>query len=329
MNIQRLLNLNNVYMEGEGDPTPPGGGDPTPPGGPGDPPPSDPPPSDPPPSDPPAAPFYEAMPDDWRSQVVASTGMEPGEEFDKRVAQLERVSDMGTLGKNYFAAQDRIRNGEISNGLPEDPTDEAMGEYRKKYGIPSEASGYDVSLDEGLVLGEGDTRIMGGEGGVYEMAHKHNVSSEAMNDLTNAMLKGRATEAQARINQDGIDTQTGDRQLQDLWQGDFEANKNLIRGLITQLPESVSEAFSNARMPDGKAIFNSPEIMVAMADWARKINPSATVVPNSNNPMQTMTDEIAKLEGMMGEPGWHKDQASQKRLMDLYQAQEDMKAQQK
>ena len=266
-------------------------------------------------------PYFQNMPEDWRTQAVGAMGIEPGEDFDKRVTQLERVSDFGVLAKNYFSAQDKIRAGEISNGLPENPSDEQVAQWREANGVPAEVGGYELSLDEGLVLGEADERIMEG---IYGIAHTGNVPGAVMNEMTNAMLKGRQVEAEARITQDGVDKQMTNQQLKDAWGGDFEMNTNMVRGLVNQLPESVKDTFSNARMADGKALFNSPEIMIAMAEWARKINPSATVVPNSSNPMQTMNDEIKTLEDRMGEPDWHKDKAANDRLMALYDARDSM-----
>jgi len=271
-----------------------------------------------------STPFFKSMPEDWRHQVVRATGVEEGEDFDKRVKQLERVSDMGALGKNYFEAQDRIRKGEISNGLPENATDEQMADFRAAQGIPTDHEGYEMHLDEGLVLGDEDNRILND---VFQVAHEHNISNEAMSDITNAMLESRAVEAEAIIAQDGVDQQQTGTTLKESWGGDFDANVNLVAGLVTQLPETIREQFASARLPDGKALFNSPEMMVAMADWARKINPSATVVPNSNNPMQTMNDEIQALENKMGEDGWHKDQAAQARYQELITARENMQKQ--
>ena len=206
--------------------------------------------------------YFKSLPDDWRKQVVAATGLlETDEQFEKRVKQLERVSDIGTLGKNYFEAQDRIRKGEISNGLPENPTDEQIASWREANGIPESAEGYELKLDEGLVLGDADSRVMNQ---VFNVAHENNISAETMNQLTNAMLKARQVEAEALQAQDGVDQQTTDRMLKDTWGGDYQANINMVQGLINTLPETVREAFASARMPDGKAVFNSPEMMIAM-----------------------------------------------------------------
>ncbi len=257
----------------------------------------------------------EGLPDDWRSQIAG--------EDTKRLGQLDRHKDLGSVLKAGFEAQDKIRKGEVSNGLPDDPTDEQVTAYREANGIPAEAGGYELSLDQGLVLGEEDTRIMEG---VYGVAHERNLSTEDVSALTNAMLKGRETEQQTRLAQDGLDHQGTDRQLRESWGGDFEINMNMVRGWVQQMPEGVRELFEGARLADGRAVFNSPELMDYFAAGARKLNPAATVVPGSNNPVGTINEEIAGLEKRMGEDstGWHKDKAAQKRYLDLVRARDDM-----
>ena len=320
-----LFNLNKITRvfrdeEAGGDPPPGGGGNP----------PADPPPSNPPPNEPPAnppgdevVPFYNSLPDTWRSDLVNALDLE-GDASAKRLTQLERVPDFKTLTKNYFESQDKIREGIKPIGLPENATDEQLVEYREANGVPVTADDYNAGIDEGLVLGEVDTRIMGE---VYKIAHAENVSSSTMAKLTNSMLNARIAEEDLQLNQDGIDTQTTQRQLKETWGSDHQTNLNMIKGLTNQLPESVHEDFMNARLANGQALFNSPEFLVFMADIARKINPAGTVVPNSNNPTQAITDEIKTLEAKMtADPdAWHKDKDSQSRLMALYDAESNMK----
>ena len=64
-----------------------------------------------------------------------------------------------------------------------------------------------------------------------------------------------------------------------------------------------------------------------MADWARKLNPAATVVPNNANPMQAIESEIAGLEDKMGTDEWFKDEAAQQRYRDLISARDNLKQQ--
>ena len=161
--------------------------------------------------------------------------------------------------------------------------------------------------------------------GVFNIAHANNLPANVMSQMTNAMLKGREMEQQAREQQDGLDRQTAERQLQDTWGGDYQTNLNAMSGLLNQLPESVRDAFMNGRLANGQALLNSPEVAVFLTDIARKVNPSATVVPNSANPMQTINDEINALESKMGTPEWYKDTAAQQRYQQLIDARENMK----
>lgn len=257
----------------------------------------------------------KALPEGWRKQLA-------GENADA-LKMLERVPDMQTLVKNYVEAQNKIRSGELASGLPENPTEEQLNDWRVANGIPESPEGYEAQLDEGLVLGEEDERVLGE---VYKIAHRHNIPAEAMSDITNAVLKARELEAEAMLQQDGIDTQQSSRLLKDAWGPDYQTNINLVRGLVAQMPEGLRDEFSQARLANGKALFNSPEAMVFFADLQRQINPSATVVPSSSNPVADINSEIASLEKRMREDfdGWFKDTAANARLEALYDARERM-----
>lgn len=302
---------------------PGGGGDPAPADpAPADPSPSDPAPADPAPNDPVTDYFGADIPEDWRGQMLTKAGFEAeSDEFAKGMKQLERSSDIGALIKSSLSAQDMIRKGEISNGLPENPSDEQMAEYREAHGVPATAEDYQLQLDEGLVLGEADEKIMGG---IYEIAHAANIPADAVSAMTNAMLQGRQVEADARISQDGIDAQNGINLMKESWGGDYQMNMNMVSGLFNQMPEAIKDDVMSARLPDGKALFNSPEAMNAFADWARKLNPSATVVPNSANPMKDMNSKIAEYENQMGTPEWSKNVEGQQDYMKLIDARDQM-----
>ena len=235
---------------------------------------------------------------------------------------LKRITDFDKFTESYFNAQDKIRAGEISNGLPDNPTDEQLAAYREANNVPSTPKEYALALEGGLVLGEIDERIMSG---VYDIAHKHNVSNDVISDLTNAMLKGREFESQAMVKQDGLDMQQSTSMLRDTWGQDYETNIGLVQGVLSGLPESVRDGFANARLSDGTAVFNSPEMMNFFAEAARAINPAATVVPAGNgNPVQAINGRIADLEAKMSTPEWFKDASSQKELLNLYTARDKM-----
>ena len=255
--------------------------------------------------------YFTNTPTDWREQLAG--------EDESRLNQLSRISNIPALIDNYFEAQSLISRGEVSNGLPDKPTKQQLATWREANGVPKTAKGYEVSLDDGLVLGTVDTRIMDV---VFPVAHKFNVSTAAMTGLMNAWLKGREVEADALMSQDGIDQQSAVRQLKETWGGEYDLNINMTRNLINQLPESVRDSFANGQLAGGRAIMNSPEMMVFFADLARKLNPMGTVVPNANNPVQTMNDEITALEKRMGDDDWHKDTTAQARYQALLNARD-------
>jgi len=259
--------------------------------------------------------YFEKLPDDWRSQLAG--------EDTKRLGQLERVSDMPTFVDNYFSAQDRIRKGELSNGLPENPTDQQMSDWRGANDVPATAEEYKPVLPDGLVLGEADTRI---SQEVHKAAHAHNLSNGAMSDLTVAMLKGREIEQQALGTADSDQQMQGTMQLKDAWGGEFTKNLNATMGWFNTMPEAIRDSFMSARMGDGRLLMNSPEFLLWSAQQGFAVNPSATVVPNANNPVQAASDEIEKLEKRMSEDDtWHKDTKAQTRLMELYDYRDSLK----
>ena len=88
--------------------------------------------------------WAKSAPEDWRQQLAGDD--------EKRLNVLNRVKDFGSLADNYFNAQDKIRSGEISTGLPDDPTPEQLSAYREANNIPATAEDYNLKLDEGLTI---------------------------------------------------------------------------------------------------------------------------------------------------------------------------------
>lgn len=266
---------------------------------------------------PPANPF-EGLGEDWRQQLVSGAGYD-GDDATKRMTQMERFIDPGAMVKSLFDAQDKIRKGEMSSGLPENATDEQVADWRKANDIPATAADYNLALDQGLVLGEDDQRIMEL---VYQVGHAENISNTAMSKLVNAQLAGRAIEMQAMLQKDTVQQQEAAAIMKTTWGGDFERNKNMMVNLVQTMPEATAQGFFDARTPDGVNIFNSPEFMTWFADIAYRLNPAGAVVPGSNNPVQAITDEIADIESRMGTDEYSKE--DEKRVLELYTARENM-----
>ena len=283
-------------------PVDPGNPDPAPvdPGNP-DPGPTDPGNPDPGPADPgnpdpaPGEPFFQALPDDWRSQLAG--------EDEKKLNLLGRYNSITDVVEALQSAREKISKG-IAPGLPENPTDEQIAEYRAQLGVPESPDQYEIKLEDGLQLGD-----MGEESlkSVLEAAHKNNVPADAVNDLVNTWVKTQQQQLEKIIQQDGLDEQQANQLLKESWGGDYEVNMNLVTNLVNRLPENIRESFANARMADGKALMNTPEVLQFFADLSREINPLAGIPGADVNPGGTVNEIIEKGKAMMrDEPEkWH------------------------
>jgi hypothetical protein len=87
----------------------------------------------------------------------------------------------------------------------------------------------------------------------------------------------------------------------------------------------------DARMPDGKRIGDSPEVMKLLVSLALIQNPAGVVVPGAHaDPAKGVDDEIGTIEKMMrtDRAAYNKDEKSQTRLRELYAAREKLKPRQ-
>ena len=265
--------------------------------------------------------FLSSVPTDWRTQVLAPLKLDP-KELAKRSGQLERISDISSLVKNYFEGQDTIHRGVLPK-IPERPSEiELVAEFRKEHGIPETPDGYQVKLAEGLVLSERDQRVMDH---VFKTAHQENLTNAQMIELTNAVQTGNLLEDQKEyeelMDRHANDRKVAEQAMRELWGGDYTPNMNLVNAALAYFPAEIQENVRGAVAMDGRALLNIPEVLMVFADWQRKINPLATVVPSGGG-IQAAEEEIKKYEGMMRDDmeAWHRNPEAQKRYMDLLQA---------
>jgi hypothetical protein len=260
--------------------------------------------------------YFKSVPDDWRQQIAG--------EDKAKLNQLQRLGDFGAFADTYFESQNKIRSGQIGalQAPGEDATPEELTEYRDAIGVPATADAYEMTLTDGLVIGEADQPMMTA---VYEAAHAANVPTAQVNAMANALFKAREIESQTLATKQEQYRVDATQVLKQTWANGYTTNMSMISNvIINSLPEAVREQFTNAVMPDGRALLNSPEVLVAMADWARKIDPAATVVTNDPNPAKTIDNELKALKAKMGTSEWFKDEAAQQRYRDLLDAKEKM-----
>lgn len=254
--------------------------------------------------------------EDWRVRAAGE---------DEKLQKLaNRYNSEGEMLKALNEAQTKIRSG-LAKTLPDEPTEEELKAYREENGIPEKVEDYKLELEEGLVIGDADKPIVD----VYlEAMHQANATPSQINAGVNAYFKQQEAQIVAQEEQDNTDMHSMKQELREEWGDDnYRANKNAVTALLNQIPESVRDAFMNARLGDGTAVLNNPSMVMYLADLSRKTNPTATVVPNVDDPVSAINDELSEIQALIekNDPKYWKSEKMRKRYGELLAAKENIK----
>jgi hypothetical protein len=204
----------------------------------------------------------------------------------------------------------------MSSGLPDDPSDEQLANFREANGIPVDGK-YDLS-GSARELSEMDIEMVGP---VAEIAHKHNISQDALVELMDGWMGETDKVVEQMRTQDNLDGQEFHRIAKDAWGADYTTNLNRITNQLNMLPESVRESFKTARMPDGRGIMHSPEVMSWLVGIDRTLTPLDPMKGGTESTLSDARSIIAKAKERMRDDrdNWYKDQDAQR---EFQQAQD-------
>jgi hypothetical protein len=299
MKTKWSLPLWATFMAEEGG----GGADPTP-----DPTPD--PTSDPEPSGEPSGEGY--WPADWRDQITGGD-----ETLAKRAARYATPKDAFSA---LVAAQNRIRSGELKSALPDNPTEEELTAWREENGIPKSPDEYDMTFESGLVIGDEDKPVVED---FLKVAHESNLPPDKVKKVVEWWYNTQQAQLDQIAERDLEHRQTAVDELNVEWGAEYRRNINMLNGVIDQFPESVRDSLKSARLPDGTAILNNPDIIRGFVNLALEINPAGTVVPSGGDPGKSIADEKATIEKTMREnrAAYNKDEKMQARYRELLDAE--------
>jgi hypothetical protein len=249
--------------------------------------------------------------DNWRQQYAG--------EDTKRLAQLERFASPKAVLDSLFAAQEKIRSGDLRAPLPENATPEQVAAYRTQNGIPEKPEGYFEKLPDGLVIGDADKPLFNS---FAEGLHKLNAPPQIAQYAVSWYNKLQEEQTAKLAEGDTAAKTATEDELRSEWGADYRANVNHIQGFLAQAPQGVAEMLGNARGGDGKAILNDPNVVRWLASVARDLNPIGTIVGGSGNSGKGIDDEISEIEGFMktNRNDYNKDEKKQSRYRDLIDA---------
>lgn len=229
-------------------------------------------------------------PTDWRKQLAGGD--------EKEAARLERFATPNDVWKMNRSFESRLSSGELKSTkpYPEKGTAEEQNAWRKEQGIPESYDKYDLTFDDGLVVGEEDKPVVEHFLKAFHAAH---TPPAVVKQAVRAYYELQDQQAEARAAKDKEGVAEFEKTMSAEWGKDYGQNKNLIRGLLATGPDGIAEKIFASRLPDGTAFGNSPDVARFLIQLAREINPPTTLTGGDMSP-DAVVDEIASIEKEMG-----------------------------
>lgn len=264
----------------------------------------------------PAAPTQAqgVWPDGWRERFAGND--------EKRKNIASRFTSPEAVFDALINAQDKIRSGNLKEikPFPEKGTPEQQTQWRKENGLPEAPDKYTLN---GLTVGEDDKPFVDE---FLKVAHADNMTDAQATKAIDWYFKSRELQMQAQDEQDRATSAEVQRTLREEWGGDYQGNKARIDALLNSAPPGVRDNLINARYPDGSAVFNDPNVLRFFAGLQLQIDPVGTLVGGSGNPVDMVSDEIAKINKFMvtNRKEYFADQAMQERYRKLIDARDGL-----
>tara|TARA_R110002074_G_C12558458_1_gene667622 strand:- start:19596 stop:20540 length:945 start_codon:yes stop_codon:yes gene_type:complete len=252
-------------------------------------------------------------PEDWRQKMVGDD-----EKLLKRFARYGSPKDLANALVN---AQNKISSGELKAGKPADASPEQLAEWRKANGIPDTPDKYDLTLPDGLVIGEADKPLVGE---VLAAAHAADASPEVVKAVVAAYYKTQDAQAAKQADSDANQREETMVALRQEWGNEYTRNVNIVNGYLGSLPDGLGGKIAGSRGPDGLPLGNDPAMARWLAGLAREANPLASVISGAGDKSSLLADEIASFKTKMGDkssdywkgPNAEKNQARYRELLE-------------
>lgn len=231
--------------------------------------------------------------EDWRTALATVNGAVD----DKRAKLLERVTSPEGMFQRWFDQQTAIDSGVFrkTTPFPEKGTPDEQAMWRREQGLPTDPKEYKL---DGINIADPDKPLVEK---FLTRLHGKNASPEIVKEALTTYYELRGEQVKMLEQHDGKNLATAEDTLRQAWPGaDYTANMNAVEGFFTRLPESVGSLLKGARLPDGTLAMHKPELVQAFAALEREhFNPMGAIVPNTNDPLRAIEDELMEIKKLM------------------------------
>jgi hypothetical protein len=256
--------------------------------------------------------------DNWRETALKEAGLD-GDEAAKNL--VNRYTSPSAAVKALVELNKLKSAGGIKQPFPKDNPD-AQARWRQENGIPETPEKYDLSMPDGLVIGEADRPLVDE---YLKVAHTNNIHPDVVKSTLGWYMGQQTKLLQDMQKMDSEFAKKSENELRQEWGGNYDTHLTELSNFYSSaFPKDVAEQIENARMPDGTRFGNNPNVVRAFLSLAREVNPGATVVPGASNAMSSIDSEMATIERKMGTVAYSERDAS--RYMELVSAKDKMSA---
>lgn len=262
-------------------------------------------------------------PTDWRQKALTGAGLPADDK--KALALLERLATPADMAKKLIEQEKLIREGRHKVGFPTEGTAEQQAAWRKDNDIPEAPEKYNLSLPDGLVVGEQDMPIVQG---IAKALHGVNASQAQVTAALAEYYRQEKSFLTERENQITDFKTKQDDQLHADFGEEYRKNMNISENWLQTMPQNFRDIVAGGFDQNGMPLRYNAEFIKGLVTTARTINPVDLVVGGvGTSQASTVADEIAAIEKRMSDDrdGYYKDERMQQRYRDLITWQENNK----
>lgn len=232
-----------------------------------------------------AVPFGEK----WREALAADD--------PKAMETLGRLKTPGDLWKSYSELRGKMASGELksTSPFPAKGAPDEQAAWRKEHGIPEKPEGYDVKLENGVMIGELDKPMVDN---FLKFAHSNNIPPAEAKGMMQWYF-GEMIPAQEKM----IAEQTRQREaetakaLEKAWGPDLKRNLTAAENMVNHFFPADAEDNGNVRSRTLNAMKQDPAFAQVMATLALQLDPTSTLtLPSGHSDLKSIEGRLAEID---------------------------------
>jgi hypothetical protein len=230
-------------------------------------------------------------PEDWRAKYAGTD--------EKKLKKLERYGSPQAALDALFNAQAKIASGELKTPLKADATPEEKAAWRAEQGLPASPKDYDLTLPDGLIVGETDRPLVDD---FLTAAHEGDMKPAEVQKVLGWYFAKQQAMVEAQADADVEFRAQANETLREEYGPGYKQEVKIALAAFDNAPDGVKDLVLGGRLADGTLLGDNPAILSWLNRMSRELNPIGTVVPGSGtNAVQAVEAEVAALRAKMGD----------------------------